>query len=108
MEPFKKKWELALDLIDQVRGWGVPDRIVLADAGYGEATEFPGLYLPMRDTERPRSFATGWRSEVSGPRLASHRKSEFGPKRPRSKCRNIAGAALRRRNGTTGTNGRVR
>src|ERR1039457_922182 len=37
---FKKKWELALDLIDQVRGWGVPDRIVLADAGYGEATEF--------------------------------------------------------------------
>ena len=37
---FKKKWELALDLIDQVRGWEVADRIVLADAGYGEATEF--------------------------------------------------------------------
>ena len=37
---FKKKWELALDLIDQVRDWGVPDRIVLGDAGYGEATEF--------------------------------------------------------------------
>lgn len=37
---FKKKWELALDLIDEVKGWGVPDRIVLADAGYGEATEF--------------------------------------------------------------------
>ena len=32
---FKKKWELALDLIDQVRGWGVPNRLVLADAGYG-------------------------------------------------------------------------
>jgi len=37
---FKRKWELALDLIDEVRDWGVPDRIVLADAGYGEATEF--------------------------------------------------------------------
>ena len=37
---FKKKWELALDLIDQVRGWGVPNRLVLADAGYGEVTEF--------------------------------------------------------------------
>ncbi|MGH9725705.1 MAG: IS701 family transposase [Candidatus Acidiferrales bacterium] len=37
---FRKKWELALAIIDQVRGWGLPDRIVLADAGYGDATEF--------------------------------------------------------------------
>ncbi|MGH9453709.1 MAG: transposase, partial [Terriglobia bacterium] len=38
---FKKKWELALDLIDPVRGWGpVADRIVLADAEYREATGF--------------------------------------------------------------------
>jgi SRSO17 transposase len=37
---FKKKWELALELLDQVRSWGLPDRIVLGDAGYGEATEF--------------------------------------------------------------------
>ena len=36
----KKKWELAADPIDQARGWGLPDRIVLGDAGYGEATEF--------------------------------------------------------------------
>ena len=26
---FKKKWELALDLLDQARGWGLPDRIVV-------------------------------------------------------------------------------
>jgi SRSO17 transposase len=25
----------ALEIIDQIRGWGVPDRVVLADAGYG-------------------------------------------------------------------------
>jgi SRSO17 transposase len=37
---FRKKWELALEMIDQVRGWGLADRIVVADAGYGEATAF--------------------------------------------------------------------
>jgi SRSO17 transposase len=37
---FQPKWKLALDIIDQVRGWGVADRVVLADAGYGESTEF--------------------------------------------------------------------
>jgi len=37
---FRKKWELALEIIDQVRGWGVPDQVVLADAGYGDATGF--------------------------------------------------------------------
>jgi SRSO17 transposase len=37
---FRKKWELALETIDQVRGWGVPDQVVLADAGYGDATGF--------------------------------------------------------------------
>jgi len=37
---FKRKWELALELIDQARSWGLADRIVLADGGYGESTEF--------------------------------------------------------------------
>jgi SRSO17 transposase len=37
---FKTKWQLALDVIDQARGWQLPDRVVVADAGYGEATEF--------------------------------------------------------------------
>jgi SRSO17 transposase len=37
---FKPKWQLALDLIDQVRGWELPDQIVIADAGYGDTTEF--------------------------------------------------------------------
>src|ERR1035441_971781 len=34
------KWRLALEMIDEVRGWGLADRIVVADAGYGDATEF--------------------------------------------------------------------
>ncbi len=37
---FRSKWQLALDIIDQVRGWDLPDRVVIADAGYGETTEF--------------------------------------------------------------------
>ena len=37
---FRPKWQLALEIIDQIRSWGLPDRVVLADAGYGESTEF--------------------------------------------------------------------
>jgi SRSO17 transposase len=37
---FKTKTELALDLIDEVRVWGLHDRLVLADSGYGDAYEF--------------------------------------------------------------------
>jgi len=37
---FKTKIELALDLIDEVRGWGLQDRLVLADSLYGDAYEF--------------------------------------------------------------------
>ncbi len=37
---FQPKWQLGLDILDQVRGWGLPDRIVLTDAGYGDVTEF--------------------------------------------------------------------
>ena len=37
---FVPKWQLALEIIDQMRSWDLPDRVVLADAGYGESTEF--------------------------------------------------------------------
>lgn len=37
---FKKKWEIALDLLDEALGWGLPPRLVLGDAGFGDATEF--------------------------------------------------------------------
>jgi SRSO17 transposase len=37
---FQSKWELALEMIDEVRGWGLPDRVVLGDAAYGEPTAF--------------------------------------------------------------------
>jgi SRSO17 transposase len=37
---FKKKWEIALHLLDQALSWGLEKKPVLADSGYGEVTEF--------------------------------------------------------------------
>lgn len=37
---FKRKWEIALDLLDEALAAGLPRRVVLADAGYGDSTEF--------------------------------------------------------------------
>ncbi len=37
---FKKKWEIAIDLLDELRKAGYPEAPVLADAGYGDATAF--------------------------------------------------------------------
>ena len=37
---FLRKWEIALALLDDALRWGLEKHIVLADAGYGEATEF--------------------------------------------------------------------
>jgi SRSO17 transposase len=37
---FKTKTELAVDLIDEVRGWGLQDRLILADSAYGDVYEF--------------------------------------------------------------------
>jgi SRSO17 transposase len=37
---FQTKWQLALEMIDEARGWGLRCGVVLADAGYGEVTEF--------------------------------------------------------------------
>jgi SRSO17 transposase len=37
---FRTKWQLALDLLDEVRAEGLPHAGVVADAGYGAVTEF--------------------------------------------------------------------
>jgi SRSO17 transposase len=37
---FQTKWQMALELIDAARGWGLRCGVVLADAGYGETTDF--------------------------------------------------------------------
>jgi SRSO17 transposase len=37
---FKTKPDLALDLVDEVKGWGLQGRLVLADSAYGDIFEF--------------------------------------------------------------------
>lgn len=37
---FRKKGELALDLLDEAIRWGLPQKMVLADAGYGDSGDF--------------------------------------------------------------------
>lgn len=37
---FKKKWEIALDLLDEALTWGLKKRPVIADAGFGGSAEF--------------------------------------------------------------------
>jgi SRSO17 transposase len=35
-----EKWRLALEMVDQLRGWGLEPPVLCADAGYGEITAF--------------------------------------------------------------------
>ena len=36
----QEKWRLALEMLDEIGGWGLPDRPVVSDAGYGDVTAF--------------------------------------------------------------------
>jgi SRSO17 transposase len=39
-ERHREKWRLALDMIDELAGWGLAPPVVVADAGYGDSAEF--------------------------------------------------------------------
>jgi SRSO17 transposase len=59
---FKTKPELALDLIDEVRAWGLQDRLVLADLAYGDVYEFrQGLRVrKLHYVVQVSAGLTGW------------------------------------------------
>ncbi|MFJ8313486.1 MULTISPECIES: IS701 family transposase [unclassified Streptomyces] len=38
----REKWRLALDILDELAGWGLPPRVMLADAAYGTNAAFRG------------------------------------------------------------------
>jgi SRSO17 transposase len=57
--PFRTKGELALELIDHLLGWGLAREPILADAGYGNSSEFrQGL------TDRHLSYVVGVESST--------------------------------------------
>lgn len=37
---FEEKWKIGLRLLDAARSWGLSDRVIVADAGYGDCIEF--------------------------------------------------------------------
>jgi SRSO17 transposase len=39
-ERHRPKWQLALELLDELAGWGLAAPVILADAAYGEISEF--------------------------------------------------------------------
>src|SRR3954465_314341 len=39
-ERHREKWRLALDMIDELAGWGLAPPVVVADAGYGDIAAF--------------------------------------------------------------------
>jgi len=72
---FRKKWELALEMIDQVRDWGLIERIIVADAGYGDVTAFR-----EKLEERKLRYALGVQSNT-GVWLESPRPRKLKPQR---------------------------
>jgi SRSO17 transposase len=67
----REKWRLALDMLDELAGFGLAPPVVVADAGYGDAGEFrAGL------AERGWSYVVQMRGE-----LTAHR-ADAVPERP--------------------------
>ena len=66
---FKTKPELALVLIDEVKAWGLQDRLVLADSGYGDVYEFrQGLRRRKLDyVVQVSGDLTGWTEDPHPP-----------------------------------------
>jgi SRSO17 transposase len=67
-EHHRRKWELALEMLDELVGWGLAAPPVVTDAGYGEITEFrEGL------TERELSYVVEVKGTTSafGPQVAA-------------------------------------
>ncbi len=79
----REKWRLALDMLDELAGWGLPPPLVVSDAGYGNTAEF-------RDALTARGWA--WVVQVNGdltahPADAVPERIEYSGRGPRPKPR---------------------
>ncbi len=86
---FKKKWEIALELVDAARENGGPTLPVLADAGYGDSREF-------REGLRGRGikYVVGVSSQTSvwRPGTKVEVPNRAGPGRPHTRAEAIDGS----------------
>jgi SRSO17 transposase len=79
---FRKKWEIALEAIDQLRAEGLPLAPVVADAGYGVASEFRealtgrGLVYAVAVTEGTSVWPPGEEPLPPEPRTGRGRQSK--------------------------------
>jgi len=85
---FRRKWQIALDLLDAARENGGPTLPVLADAGYGDSRDFrEGL------RERGLKYVVGISSQTSvwRPGTQVEVRKKKGPGRPRKRAEAIDG-----------------
>lgn len=86
---FRRKWEIALEMIDAARENGGPSLPVLADAGYGDARDF-------RDELRSRGlkYVVGVSSQTSvwRPGTQVEVRQHKGPGRPRKRAEAVDGS----------------
>jgi SRSO17 transposase len=86
----RPKWQLALELLDELAGWGVAPPVILADAAYGEVGEFqlgleqrelayvvqvPGTISAYAEDVAPERVAYAGRGRRPGPRYRQRRSS---------------------------------
>jgi SRSO17 transposase len=84
----RPKWQLALELLDELAGWGLAAPVVLADAAYGEANEFrlglerrgvayvvqvPGTVSAYAEDVAPERLPYAGRGQPSKPRYRQPR-----------------------------------
>ena len=67
-----EKWRLALEMIDQLTGWGIKPPVVLGDGAYGDITELRTGLEERDGSSRPLgSRRRMWPSSVERTRVAS-------------------------------------
>ena len=86
----RPKWQLALELLDELAGWDLQAPVVLADAAYGEVNQFrlgleqrqlayvvqvPGTISAYAEDVAPERVAYAGRGRRPGPRYRQRRSS---------------------------------
>jgi SRSO17 transposase len=91
-ERHRPKWQLAIEMLDELRGWGVAVPAVVADAGYGEVTAFRAAL-----EERNLAYVVEVKAQTSAyaPEVAAERPPRRGTGRPPALRYRAAPSSLR-------------